>query len=525
MREQDRWLRSAGAMAGITFLSRITGYARDCLQGFLLGAGTGSDAFVIAFRIPNLFRRLVGEGEMTAAFVPVFTRYLHGKDRKEVWRFAGLTFFSLALILALLVMAGLIFSPLLVKLLAYGFQSDPEKWNLTVSLNRLMFPYLFFIGLAALLMAILNSLGSFALPAVSPILLNLSIIACALGLGGLFRQPAYGFAVGVLVGGSLQLFYQIPFLIRRGMKFIPRIDFHHPGVRRVASLMLPGIFGAGITQLNIVIDSQFASWLTEGSVSYLYYSIRVTELVMGVFAISVSTVILPRLSAQAARGETHRVRETLSQALRLIGFITLPASLGLILLRTEIITVLFQRGRFDAEDTAQTAYSLLFYAMGLFFFAGVRILAPSFYAYQDTLTPVKIGAVVFLFHIVMNFLLMGPLRHAGMALSTSLSAALNVALLLWIFHRRRVALDLRAIGGSLARVVLATAGMGILTMAMLAKWPAPDIDSLWPKFMHLAVLIGFSLAAYFGLAALLRCREIREIAASFARDRAPEKSS
>ncbi|MEE8184041.1 MAG: lipid II flippase MurJ, partial [Acidobacteriota bacterium] len=215
----------------------------------------------------------------------------------------------------------------------------------------------------------------------------------------------------------------------------------------------------------------------------------------------------------------------LSQALRLIGFITLPASLGLILLRTEIITVLFQRGRFDAEDTAQTAYSLLFYAMGLFFFAGVRILAPSFYAYQDTLTPVKIGAVVFLFHIVMNFLLMGPLRHAGMALSTSLSAALNVALLLWIFHRRRVALDLRAIGGSLARVVLATAGMGILTMAMLAKWPAPDIDSLWPKFMHLAVLIGFSLAAYFGLAALLRCREIREIAASFARDRAPGKSS
>ena len=521
MQEQNRWLRSAGAMAAITFLSRVTGYARDCLQGFLLGAGTGSDAFVIAFRIPNLFRRLVGEGEMTAAFVPVFTRYLQGDDRRAAWRFAGRVLYALGILLAVLVVAGILFSPGLVGLLAYGFQADPAKWELTVALNRLMFPYLLFIGLSALAMAILNATGSFALPAVSPILLNLSILAAALGIGTRINQPAYGFAVGVLIGGLLQFAYQVPALARRGVDFRPRLELRHPGVRRVARLMLPGLFGAGVTQLNLVVDSQFASWLQEGAVSFLYYAIRVTELVLGVFAISISTAILPRLSRLAARGDTGGVRATLSQALRLIGFVTLPATVGLILLRTEIISVLFQRGRFDAEDTAATAWALQFYAVGLFFFAAVKVLAPSFYAYQDTLTPVQVGAVVFLVHIGLNFALIGPLQHGGLALSTSLSAALNVVLLAILFVRRRGRLPLAEIGGSLFRVSLAAVGMGVVLILLRGAWPAAP-GGLGGRLWHLGVEIGVGVGVYLAATAAFRCRELGEIVASFGRRGAGE---
>ncbi|MBI4161585.1 MAG: murein biosynthesis integral membrane protein MurJ, partial [Acidobacteria bacterium] len=425
MQEQHRWLRSAGAMAGITLLSRITGYLRDLLQGYVLGAGPGSDAFVIAYRIPNLFRRLVGEGEMTAAFVPVFTRYLQGKDREEVWRFCGAAFYALSLVLVLIVLAGVIFAPLLVGLLASGFGADPGKWELTVALNRVMFPYLLCISLSALSMAILNSLGSFAYPALSPILLNLSIGAAALLLAPRMREPAFGFAVGVLAGGVLQFLYQVPVLARRGMDFTPRLEPGHPGVRMVGRLMLPGLFGAGVTQLNLVIDSQFASWLQPGSVSFLYYAVRVTELALGVFAVPVSTAVLPRLSAQAARGDAEAVRQTLAQAARLLGFITLPATVGLVLLRQEIVAVLFQRGRFGAADTVLTADALLYYSLGLVCYAGVKVFAPSFYAYQDTVTPVQVGVIVFLVHLGLNFLLIRPLRHGGLALSTSLSAALN----------------------------------------------------------------------------------------------------
>ncbi len=515
MQESQGWIRSAGAMSGITLVSRITGYARDCAQTFFLGAGFSSDAFVIAFRIPNLLRRLVGEGEMTAAFVPVFTRYLQGKDRREIWRFAGAAFYALALILTLITIAGIFLSPLLVRALALGFQADSDLWNLTVSLNRLMFPYILFIGLAALAMAILNSLRSFAFPALSPVLLNLTIIAAALFIAPRLSEPAYGFAIGVLVGGAIQLLYQIPVLARKGMNFRPHLDLRDPGIRKVGRLMIPGLFGAGVTQLNIVIDSQFASWLQPGSVSYLYYAIRVTELALGVFAISVSTVMLPTLSAAAARGQIARVGEILSQALRLIGFITLPATVGLVLLRMPIINVLFERGKFDAGATEQTAYALQFYAVGLFFFAAVKVFAPAFYAFQDMVTPVKIGAVVFLFHIGLNFLLIGPLGHGGVALSTSISAFLNFALLGIFYVRRRGGLSWDETLAGLVRTLAAAAAMGVVILLLEQVWPFQMGGPLVWRAMHLLAVIAAGAAVFVGGAALLGSRELRELAGAF----------
>ena len=380
MDEEKRLVRSAGVMSLLTLLSRIFGYLRDNLQAQILGASRTADAFIIAFRIPNLLRRLVGEGAFTAAFVPTLSDYMKPERRAELWKFAGVVFWSMACVLMVLTALGVIFSPSLVSALAYGFTGLEEKWNLTVALNRLMFPYLIFIGLAALVQGILNVNGSFAVPAFTPVLLNLCIIGAALGLAPFMAEPAYAFAWGVLLGGALQLGFQIPFVMRLGMRFPIKVDFSHPGVRQIGRLMLPGLLGMGVTQIIVLIDSFFASLLKEGSVSALYYSGRVNELALGSFAISVSTVILPTLSRQAAAGRMDELRRTLLYGLRVVSFITVPASVGLIVLSQPIISVLFEHGKFSAADTEYAAHALRFYAIGLLPFGAVKILAPAFYS-------------------------------------------------------------------------------------------------------------------------------------------------
>ncbi|HKY34037.1 MAG TPA: murein biosynthesis integral membrane protein MurJ [Candidatus Polarisedimenticolia bacterium] len=461
MEETRRLVRSAGVMSLMTLLSRVLGYVRDNLQAQMLGASRTADAFIIAFRIPNLLRRLVGEGAFTAAFVPTLSDYTRPERRAELWRFAAVTFWTMACVLMVLSALGVIFSPWLVRLLAYGFAGIEEKFQLTVSLNRLMFPYLLFIGLAALVQGVLNVHGRFAVPAFTPVLLNLSIIGSALLLAPLTREPAYAFAWGVLLGGALQLGFQVPFVARLGMRFPLSTGFRDPGVRQIGRLMVPGLFGMGITQITMLLDSFFASLLREGSVSALYYSGRINELALGSFAISVSTVILPALSRQAAEGNIEAMRGTLLYGLRVVAFITLPASVGLMVLREPIVSVLFERGRFSAQDTAYAAHALLFYAVGLFPFGAVKILAPAFYSQKDTGTPMRAAGITLGAHVVLVTVLSFLMETGGIALADSLSASVNMALLMGIFARRHGLPWVRGLAGPAVRYLAAAALMGL----------------------------------------------------------------
>jgi putative peptidoglycan lipid II flippase len=346
METQRKITEAATVVGGATLLSRIFGFLRDMIVAQLFGAGTATDAFFVAFRIPNLLRRLVGEGSLTVSFVPVYSSYLTQKSKEESEELVSVCFTVLAFFLFLLTAMGILFSPWVVKIIAYGFSEDPEKFRLTVLLNRVMFPYIFFIGLVAWAMGVLNARKHFAGPALAPVLLNLSIIACALLLSARLDEPVMALAMGVLLGGIAQLLFQVPFLRRQGIPLKLRFDLSHPGVRRVGALMAPSILGLAVTQLNVIVNTFLASYLPEGSVSYLYYADRLLEFPMGVFAIAIATAVLPSLSEQAAKGKIEEVKETLSFALRLTFFIILPAMVGLVVLRTPILNLLFQRGAF-----------------------------------------------------------------------------------------------------------------------------------------------------------------------------------
>jgi putative peptidoglycan lipid II flippase len=509
MDKERALVRAVGSMGLMTLLSRIAGYVRDNLQAAILGAAGSSDAFVIAFRIPNMLRRLVGEGAVSAAFVPTFTRRMKDADPRAMWRFAGSILFALSILLAVVVVFGILFSPLLVRALAWGFSSSPDKFALTVQLNRWMFPYIFLVSLAALASGILNSFDRFALPAFTPLLLNLAIIAAALTLSSRFPDPAYAFAVGVLGGGILQLAVQVPAVLRHGLDLkLPR-PFDREGLKEVGRLMIPRIFGAGITQINLVVDSQFAAALREGSVSFLYYAIRVTELTLGVFGVSLSTVILPRLSRAAARGDRREVAETLGIAVRLLAFVTVPASLGLWLLQVPIIHVLFERGEFSRDDTLFTASALGWYGSGLLGIAAVGVLSSAFYAHQDTRTPVQVGVLTFFVHLALNALLCGPMGHNGIALSTSVSAFVNAGLLVWLLHAKVE----RFLRGDVLISALRTCGASVLmVLALLLALQRIDVLALHGitiKALTLGALILLGAGVYMAASWLLRSSEVR----------------
>lgn len=512
-------IRAAGSMSVMTTLSRIAGYFRDSLQATLLGAANSSDAFVIAYRIPNMLRRLVGEGALTSAFVPTFARYLRAGDRAAMWRFASSVLYAMAALLAAITALGIVLSPWLVRVLAWGFSVSAEKMALTISLNRLMFPYIFFISLAALVGGILNAFDRFALPAFTPVLLNLSIIAMAWLLKDRFSDPAYGFAVGVILGGVLQLVVQIPAMLRQGMSLRPPDGIDFDGLKEIGRLILPRVFGVGIIQVNLVIDSQFATSLQSGSVSFLYYANRVTELTLGIFAISLSTVILPTLSRATAEKDRESVRSILSTAMRLLMFISIPATLGLVILQVPIIQVLFERGRFTHQDTLLTAGALAYYSIGLLPYAAVNVLATAFYAHRDTRTPVQIGALTFFLHLGLNFALRGPMQHAGIALSTSISALADAALLAYMLRRRAGEFLDRAVVRTAWHTLAAGAAM---TAALLVAVRSVDVVSLHgiaAQALGLAALIAGGGAVYVLVLVLLGSEEVRLLASIVRRPR------
>ena len=427
---------AASTIAGFTFISRILGYARDAVIAYIFGAGMSADAFFVAFRVANLLRRLVGEGALTGAFIPVFTDVLKDRSKEGARQFVSAFFTLFVIILIALTIIGIFFSDYIVLALAEGFSEDPGKFSLTVSLTRVMFPYMFFIGLMAAAMGILNTLRHFAAPALSPVLLNISIIVCAFVFGTVFDVPVYALAVGVLIGGVLQFLLMLPFLKKYGMLPFPSFKFNDPGIKRIFILMGPALVGIGVYQLNILVTTRFASALPEGSISYLYYASRLMELPLGMFGVALTQATLPSLSEHASRNDYDSFNESLSFSLRMVNFITIPATVGLIVLGLPIISVLFTRGEFAMLDARGTAYALYFFSVGIVPVALARQLVSVFYSMKDTVTPV-IGAVISLAaNLVLCYLLRGPLEHGGLALATSIAALANFTFLTIMLSRK-----------------------------------------------------------------------------------------
>ena len=494
--ENKALVRSTGAVAAPTLLSRILGAARDILQAKFLGTGTAADAFTLAFILPNLLRRLTAEGAMTAAFIPVFTGLKKQENKQKLWKFANIFFFDLTLLMTVIMVAGILLSPLLVQVIAPNFKTVPGKLGLTVSLTRIMFPYIFFISLAALAMAILNSFKKFFVPALTPVLFNLSIITLALIFAGNMEQPAYIFALGVVLGGIFQLAFQIPFLWKQGMRFTPGISFSHPAVRRVGKLMVPGIFGVSIHQINFLISRIMATSLEEGSVSSLYYASRMHELTLGLFSIALATALLPTFSEQASVKDIPGLKRTFEFSMKLIILITMPAMVGLLVLNKPIIQVVFQYGQFDIQSTAMTSSCLFYFAFSLPFISGVKVLAPAFYSFKDTKTPVIVAFIAMLIYISLALLLMGPLRVGGIALSLSVSSFINFVLLFFLLEKKIGDLRKKTLLSSSGRSLFFSALMGSAVWIFIKRFDLPAY-SLVLRLLILSAAISIGICVYF----------------------------
>jgi putative peptidoglycan lipid II flippase len=514
--EKKQILKSASIISLVTIASRVLGYVRDQRIAVLLGTSFAADAYVLAYRIPNLFRRLVAEGSMTASFIPVFTGYMREKSPEEVWDFANRLFWTLALVVAIITVLGMVFSPMVVHL----FAGQTVAREQAVELNRIVFPYLFFVALAALAMGILNCFHVFGLPAATPVVLNVATILFTVGVvWRYFRDPAISIVVGVLVGGVLQFLMQVPALVERGMTFNFGISFAHPGIRSVARLMIPRLFGIGIGQINLLVDTRFATAarMPEGSLAALYLADRVMELVLGGYAIAVATAILPMMSHQAAANDFSGLKKTLTFSVRIVAFITIPAMLGLMILREPIIRVLFQHGQFLAESTRLTARALLYYAIALPGLATTKLVVPAFYSTKDTKTPVVIAAISLVINVILNIAFLNDtwlfhrVQNGGPALATGLACYFDFFALLIIFRLRYGPLGLREILSSFARISLCSGIMGI------ACWFGGHYTqfTIHARFLVQLIvfvgLLGGATGLYLALAWVFRCREMEEI--------------
>ncbi len=428
-------LKSSGIVACMTFISRMLGLSRDIVIAALFGAGAGADAFFVAFKIPNFLRRLFAEGAFSQAFVPVLAEYRQQCSLQEVKNLVDNVAGYLGGILLSITVVAVIGAPVLAMIFAPGFRGYEEKMALTVEMLRITFPYLLLISLTGFAGAILNSCGRFAVPAITPALLNISLIGSAFLLSPYLADPIVALAWGVLIAGFAQLLFQLPFLHQVGLFPQPKLVRKHEGVRRIVKLMLPAIFGVSVSQINLLLDTLLASFLVTGSVSWLYFSDRLVELPLGIFAIAIATVILPSLSRKHADKSTEEFSATLDWALRLVLLVGLPAALALSVLAQPLLVTLFQHGEFSAQSVLQTSLSLRAYAFGLLAFMFIKVLAPGYFARMDTATPVKYGIIAMASNMVLNLVLVFPFAHVGLALATSLSAFLNAGLLFYGLYR------------------------------------------------------------------------------------------
>jgi putative peptidoglycan lipid II flippase len=489
-------LRTLATVSSLTMVSRVLGYVRDFFIARVFGAGLATDAFFVAFKIPNLLRRLFAEGAFAQAFVPILGEQRHrgSPEATKTLIDAVATLLFLALVIAAAV--GMAAAPLIVYATAPGFAGEPGKFALTVTLLRITFPYIVFISLVALAAGVLNTWSRFAVPALTPALLNVAFIVGAAFFADRFDPPVLVLAWAVFAGGLLQLAFQVPFLLKLGLLPRWRLDLSHPGMRRVLGLMLPAAFGVSVSQISLLLNQIFASFLPTGSVSWLYYADRLMELPAGVLGVAVGTILLPSLSRYHAAANSAEYSRLLDWGLRITVLLAVPAAAALAVLALPLVTMLFQYGRFGVEDTWMTRQALVAYSVGLVGMILVKILAPGFYARQNVTTPVKIGIVTLVATQLMNLAFVVPLRHAGLALAIGLGACLNALLLYWMLRKRQIYVPQPGWPVFVLKVAAAVGFMAIVlfsTMGEEAWW----LRSGWQlKVPAVLGLVALGAAAY-----------------------------
>jgi putative peptidoglycan lipid II flippase len=502
-------VRALGSIGAATLASRVLGFVRDMAVALAFGAGPATDAFFVAFRIPNVLRRLLAEGALSTAGIPVFTDYVVNRPRDELRRMARAVVGATLIVLGAVTVLGVLAAPWIVRVIAPGFADAPGQSGLAALLTRVMFPYLLLVGLAALAMGLLNAEGRFFAAALGPAVLNVGMIAGVLAAAW-FDPPILGLAVGVLGGGLGQLLIQLPDLHRTGLLVGPSAELGHPALGRIARLLLPAVFGLAAVQVMVFVNTLLASLLPAGSISFLYYADRVMEFPLGVFGIALASASLPAMSRQAAAGDTRGVAATMNFALRLSAFVAVPATVGLVMLREPITRVLFERGRFGPAETAATAWALAWYAVGLVGFSGTRIAAQAFYAIREPGVAVRMGIVAVAANIVAAVLLMGPLGHGGLALASSVGAWINLAALAAAARRRFGPLGGAALVRGFAGTLGAAVPLVVWCALVLRWWPGGGGLAREATWLLGAIVVGAAL--YWGAAALIGLDERRALA-------------
>jgi putative peptidoglycan lipid II flippase len=499
-------LKVLATVSSMTLISRIFGFIRDAVVARVFGAGLYTDAFFVAFTIPNLLRRLFAEGAFSQAFVPILAYYKNRRDHEQTRSLIDHTATLLALALLVVTLLGVILAPVIVMLSAPGFTDESEKFGITVDMLRITFPYIFFISLVALAAGVLNTFHRFMVPAFTPVLLNISFLIFALLLLPWFAQPVMALAWAVFFGGVLQLGFQVPFLAR--LNVLPRfsLDFSDEGVWRILKLMGPAVFGVSISQISILINTAFASFLPTGSVSWLYYADRLMTFPTGLLGVALGTVLLPNLAKYHSTKNTDEYSRLLDWGLRLTFLLALPAALALALLAVPLISTLFHYGKFSTDDVLMTRDALVAYSVGLLGLILVKVLAPGFYAKQNIKTPVKIGIMTLIATQMMNLIFIGPLQHAGLALAISLGATLNSA---WLFYKLRGHGIYHPQPGWQAFALKLAGSLAAMSAAI---WVASgDVES-WlvasavERIVRLTLLVLLALATYFGTLGLFGFR-------------------
>lgn len=482
-------IRSTSLISLGTLSSRILGFIRDIVLARLLGTALRADAFFTAMRISNLFRDMVGEGAINSTVVPVLSEYVEKEDKKELWNFISIVLILSVMILSLITALGIIFAPVIIRVIAPGFIEDTFKLELTIRLTRIMFPYLIFIGLTAYAMGVLYTFRSFLTPAFGPCLLNISLIASAFVALRTKIEPVYALAAGVLVGGVVQLLFQLWPLIRKGMLLTVPKTLAHPGARKIGKLLVPRVFGSAVYQLNVFVDTFCASLsfiIGAGGIPALYYANRIVQFPMGIFVIALTSAVLPTLAGFVARDDLAEMKKMILFSLKNIIVVTVPCSVFLMLFATPLVRIFFERGAFNEYSTAVTSSALLFYALGLMFFGGIKITVTSFHALKDTTTPVRVAGLCLAINIILNFALMVPLKVGGIALASSIAGAVNFLLLMHLLKKR-----IGEFGEDVSLFFLKVLGASA-AMAVMAHWSWYLLGPLGDILRLLCVLaIGF----------------------------------
>ncbi|AWD70133.1 murein biosynthesis integral membrane protein MurJ [Acinetobacter schindleri] len=498
--------RSTVIVSAMTMLSRVLGLVRDVVLLNVFGAGKDFDTFVVAFRIPNFFRRLFAEGAFSQAFIPVLTEYKTSRTHAEVQILISRVFGCLATFMTTLTMIAIIAAPVIMYIYAPGFHGDEAKFALATDMFRLTIPYLLFMSLTAFASSILNSYGSFSTPAFAPVLLNIAMIAGALWLTPFMAEPIMALGWAVVIAGILQLAIQIPELWRKNLLIPPKVDFKHEGVDRIMKLMLPALFGVSVTQINLLLNTVWASFMQDGSVSWLYSAERMTELPLGLIGVAIGTVILPSLSTQHTEKNPEKFRGMMDWAAKVIVLVGLPASIALFMLSTPIIQALFERGQFTFEDTQMTALALQCMSGGVIAFMLIKVFAPGFYAQQDTRTPVRVGLMAVAANAILNVIFIGFFKlihweaeHMALALASTGSAMVNAGLLYFYLHQRNIF----RFGAHWKKIFLQFMFANVVMIAALVyalSWYNGDV-SQWMRVLEVLILCVVGVVAY--LAALV----------------------